>query len=269
LHFLKQFSPDVFVFENVPGLISAKKGIIYKNFITACYELGYHLDEMPHILNASDFKVLQNRERIILIGWKKENPLYYPEFPSDKSNKCVWDLLRDLPILQSGEGCDKLQPYRKVRPSSYLIETNIRNGSKGIRHHIAKTHNERDREIYRIAIKKWIDTEKRLNYNELPENLKTHKNRKVFKDRFKVVSGFSYSHSILAHLARDGHYFIHPDINQARSLTIREAARIQSFPDNYIFEGSRSSKYIQIGNAVPPLMAEGIAGKIKKMLQEM
>ena len=112
----------------------------------------------------------------------------------------------------------------------------------------------------------------RLDYNDLPEKLKTHRNRHSFFDRFKVVAeNKPFSQTVVAHIAKDGNYYIHPDIEQNRSISVREAARLQSFPDDYYFESInpgaiKTAAFKQIGNAVPPLMAEKIARAIKKIL---
>jgi len=270
LRFIEEFKPELFVFENVPGLISAKDGKIYSDFLKRITKLKYYTSIEPKILNARDFGVLQNRHRIIFIGWKKEHKrLDYPLFKQVDPQYKVMDVLADLPELEPGEGTDGPQRYRSDPPSEYLKRYQIRDDHGSVRHHVARNHNERDREIYRIAIRMWNDGKKRLRYNDLPEYLKTHANQSSFLDRFKVVDGDGLSHAIVAHLSKDGHYFIHPDLNQARSLTVREAARIQSFPDNYLFEGPRTAQYVQIGNAVPPLMADGIARGIKDMLARL
>ena len=123
---------------------------------------------------------------------------------------------------------------------------------------------ERDRDIYRLAIKSWKKNHSRLKYTEIPKELATHSNRTSFLDRFKVVADdLPAAHTLVAHISKDGHYYIHPDLKQARSISVREAARIQSFPDDFYFEGSRTAVFIQIGNAVPPLLAKNIAEALK------
>jgi len=265
VEFLKRFSPDIFVFENVPGLLSAGKQKLWEDVQEYFRNAGYEIQH--RLLDANDFGVLQRRRRLILVGWKKYLNLRYPEFEKDKSIQkyAVKDLLCDLPPLKPGEKLFKGDYVSK--PTEYLRNYGIRKDKDILTLHIARRHNERDRKIYEFYIREWIERRRRPEYDELPEEWKTHKNRKVFKDRFKVVApDLSYSQTVVAHLSPDGHYFIHPDINQLRSISVREAARLQSFPDDYYFEGPMTAMFKQIGNAVPPLMAEKIAEKIKELL---
>lgn len=262
VRFLVRYQPDYFVFENVPGIKSAKGGETYKNIKKFMRRVGYVVEVKE--LNAKDFGVLQSRVRVIIIGWRKGTNLGYPEFQNIEQNFIVNDILSDLVALQPGETNNTYSD----EPNEYLNDTGIRSDEDVLTHHIARSHNDRDRQIYRYAINKWNEEQVRLKYTDLPEHLCTHKNRKSFLDRFKVVAGdLKYSHTMVAHISKDGHHFIHPDINQCRSLSVREAARIQSFPDNYYFEGPRTANFVQIGNAVPPLMAYRIAIEILEQLE--
>jgi len=263
--FLQKFKPEVFVFENVPGLLSAGEGKLWEDVKKHFENAGYVMDYK--ILNACDFGVLQNRKRVIVIGWRKELNFHYPEFKKNEeiTNYKVRDILVDLPPLLPGE---KITNGNYVsEPTSYLKKYRLRSKEEFLTLHITKKINDRDREIYRLAIKMWEKHKKRLMYTDVPEKYRTHNNQKSFLDRFKVVaSNLPCSHTVVAHLAKDGHYYIHPDIKQLRSISVREAARLQSFPDNYYFEGPMTAEFKQIGNAVPPLMAEKIARKIKEMI---
>lgn len=262
--FLKRYQPRMFVFENVTGIESANGGKTWKNIKMYLRRVGYEIECREQ--NARTFGVLQNRRRMIIVGWLKNSGLAYPNFLEIKTNAVVNDLFRDLPTLHPGESADK---YASRKASRYVTEMGLRTTDDVLTHHISRPNLERDIKIYKKVIELWNDGHKRLNYNDLPDELKTHKNRHSFIDRFKVVEGDEeYCHTVLAHLSKDGHYFIHPDIKQHRSITVREAARIQSFPDSYFFEGPRTSQFVQIGNAVPPMMAKGIAIGIFAQLHE-
>lgn len=261
--FLQKYKPKMFVFENVPGLLTANKGQHFKNLKMYMRRVGYNVE--PRELNASDFGVLQNRKRIIIIGWQKNSPYCFPEIPIVQHNYTVNDLFRDLPELQAGETDNH---YRRSKSSKYLKDFGIRADGDVLTWHQARPHLDRDRQIYKEAIHLWNDGHQRLRYTDLPDELKTHKNLTAFLDRFKVVEGDTPAcHTVLAHISKDGHYFIHPDLKQLRSISVREAARIQSFPDSYYFESSRTAAFTQIGNAVPPLMAKSIAIAIKKIME--
>ena len=264
IEFLKRYNPKMFVFENVPGILSANKGHYLELIFKAVRDSGYELDK--RILNAKNFGVLQDRKRVIIIGWKKNLKLKYPEF-EEKVNQyeVLKDLFSDLPKIKSAQGEWMATKYSKSA-TSYLLNSKIRNSINFTTQHISRFNNENDLEIYRIAVEKWVGDGKRLKYGELPTRLIRHNNLKSFTDRFQVVNHKGLSHTVVAHICSDGHYYIHPDIKQNRSITVREAARIQSFPDDFFFESSRTAAFKQIGNAVPVLMAEGIAMKIKEML---
>lgn len=267
VQFLKKYKPRMFVFENVAGIKTARGGQAFKNLQMYMKRVGYEIDY--HELNARDFGVLQSRKRMIIVGWLKGTGYEYPTFDAIHSKAKVWDLLEDLTPLTPGIGADEyhVSDMRKVK--KYAKENGIRQKEDVLTAHIARPHTEQDMEIYKRVIDLWFnnDQHERLKYDDLPEELKTHKNRTSFVDRFKVVEGdMDYCHTILAHLSKDGHYFIHPAIEQHRSITVREAARLQSFPDSYYFEGPRTSQFVQVGNAVPPMMAKQIAEKIKAQL---
>ena len=269
--YLDKYQPTMFVFENVLGLKSAKKGFYLESMERLFYKIGYKMRLFT--VEANNFGVLQNRKRVVIIGWKKDIQLEIPDLEAiDKSGQhVVQDLLSDLPSLKAGSGIDKYTNYISIA-TEYLKDAGIRNGINVLTQHVARPHTEQDKKIYHIAVNKWKNSKERLNYNDLPDYLKTHNNRTSFHDRFKVVApDLKYSQTVVAHIAKDGHYYIHPDIMQNRSITVREAARLQSFPDDYYFEGikegaSRTAAFKQIGNAVPPLMASIIASQLKNKL---
>jgi DNA (cytosine-5)-methyltransferase 1 len=268
--YLEKYSPSLFVFENVTGLKSAKGGVYLRNMENLFLKKGYSMKLFS--VEANNFGVLQNRKRIIILGWKTGMNVNLPDLESIRSrgNFTVKEILSDLPVIPAGGGNDRYLRYR-TKPTVYLSQTAIRNGLDILTQHIARPHKDQDKKIYKIAVRRWNSGKGRLDYNDLPEILKTHKNRLSFFDRFKVVAdNLGYSQTVVAHIAKDGHYYIHPDINQNRSITVREAARLQSFPDDYYFEGvkegkNRTAAFKQIGNAVPPLMSYEIAKELYKL----
>lgn len=265
--FLKKYKPKYFVFENVVGLLSAKEedGSLHLENMRALF-LRYGYSTELRTLNASDYGVLQNRKRIIIIGKRgRRRKNFYPEIPKIESKHKVGELFCELPPIKAGEGVItpvKTNPYT----GKYLYASGIKEyDTEPVTFHQARPHTEQDLEIYRIVVETWNKKKMRVVYTDLPERLRTHNNTKCFLDRFKVVAGnLTCAQTVVAHISRDGHYYIHPDIRQNRSLTPREAARIQTFPDSYYFESvtgrpSRTLAYKQIGNAVPVCLAYSIA----------
>jgi DNA (cytosine-5)-methyltransferase 1 len=261
VEFLKKYQPKYFVFENVLGLLSAGEYLL--DMEEAFDEAGYKIAKK--VLYANEYGVLQNRKRVLIIGKLGDDDF---EFPVPEAFQHSWSikdaLLKDLPFLKPGDA-PSIVAYT-CPTNEYLNTSEIRNGIDFTTQHITRAHNERDLEIYARAAEAWINDKRRLRYSELPEELKSHKNQVSFGDRYKVVDLFGCCHTMMAHISKDGHYYIYPSTEQVRSLSVREAARIQSFPDDFYFEGGRTAAFRQIGNAVPPLMAKAIAKKLKTLL---
>ena len=267
LQFLKRYEPKMFVFENVPGILSAQNGIHLENILKGIDKAGYKIELKK--LKASDYGVLQNRERVIIVGWRKELNLKYPELEKEENPyKILPDLFSDLPERQQGEG-SLTDIVQYVAPATgYLQQSKVRNSLDFTTQHIARPHNLIDLEIYKRAIKLWLEKKARLNYADLPPELQKHNNKQAFLNRFQVVNHEGCCHTVVAHIAMDGHYYIYPSLKQIRSITVREAARIQSFPDDYYFNCSQTDAFKMIGNAVPPLFAKKVAYAVYHLIQE-
>lgn len=274
--FLRQYKPKMFVFENVLGIKTAKHGAPFRHLKELVNELGYEMKDQIQV--ASQHGVLQNRQRVIIVGWLRDTEngekttYHYPDLPIEKLHYQVMkDLFSDLPIRHAGEGqlCGPVYYTKDLSEMKYLKESGIRGAMTFTTQHIARPTNPNDREIYRQAVELW-KRGKRLSYDKLPPSLQKHKNKHSFLNRFCVVNPNGACHTLVAHIANDGHYYIYPTpeptVENVRSITIREAARIQSFPDDYFFEGSRTSAFKQIGNAVPVILAVKLGLEIKKIL---
>ena len=281
---LEHYKPKYFVFENVTGLLSAQvnNAPIFPKVLKA---LGkkYKVIGDPDILihNTADYGVPQVRKRVIIIGVRKDidkDPLqlyddvvkthWNPETPKEERRGKrrfidVRKAIGDLPPVEPG--CDaSTQEFLYPCNNEFLR----RIGKKGIHplmDHIARCHNDLDRERFQVMIHNhWTFGQLR---REMPQY--EHEHARVFDNSYVVQWWDLPSKTILAHIHKDGFQFIHPDETQRRTFTVREAARIQSFPDDFEFKGSRGEKYKQIGNAVPPLFAEALAKAIKMNLDDL
>ncbi len=275
IEFLKTYQPKYFVFENVRGMLSAKNrdgSNIFDQMISGFQEAGYKV--VSEVLNAFDYSVPQHRKRVIVIGKHTKDDFEFPTMAKSESLVSINQLFADLPAIDQGEGNINSE-RRTKKPHANLHALGITQNtddSRPITFHNARTQCARDLTIYRRVVEHWLSTKTRIRYSDLDSTLITHKTTDRFLDRFKhVVGEHQGSHTVMAHIAKDGHYYIHPDITQNRSLTPREAARLQTFPDDFVFESNtpfkrRTSAYRQIGNAVPVLLAQKIAQSLQGIM---
>lgn len=262
-----EFKPNIFVFENVPGLLSACPGgeLVINRIFEAFQNIGYEIRN-PNILKKSvysscDFGVPQNRKRIIIIGVKSTSKInledLYIEINSltNKTRpKNVFDAIGHLPKYKPLE---KQKKINGKNISHKLLSNNF------VKFHEPRFHNQRDINIFRLWIKNKMNKstyKKKISfYNEIMDKASNH-------TKYRNLEWDKPSPTIVAHLNKDGLMFIHPDIKQARSITVKEAALLQTFPNDYAFLGSQGIAFKMIGNAVPPKMAKKVAIAISKKL---
>ena len=275
------YRPKIFVFENVTGLLTAKPGgeLIFPQILERMRET-YNVigDEDTVTLNSVHYGVAQIRKRVILIGVRNDIELdpqeiydriekthYAPDEEPSTLNRyrTVRDAIEDLPSLLPGEGKEEID-FKPTKWNEYLDELRDKEFDK-LYNHVARKHNEKDRERYRILSENnW----QLKHLSDVRPDL-IHHDPKHFGNRYTVQDYDKPGKTVVAHLYKDGNLFIHPDPSQERTFTVREAARVQSFPDDFKFVGARTHQFKQVGNAVPPLMAKAIAKAIREILDEL
>jgi DNA (cytosine-5)-methyltransferase 1 len=279
LEYVEYFSPEIFVMENVLGIKRAASGVYFTKIQERCRAIGYVV--APIEINCWEYGVPQKRVRQLFIGTKKGNPLFMPltlkktHFYKDGSSDpslepfvSTGEAIFDLPILKadSGKEISKYDLERRKKHLSKYGERYIINNMGAslvseLTWHVSRPHSERDlRDFERLK-----EGENSKNAIARGVKLETPYSMESFADKYKRQDGDDLCSTIVAHLQKDGLMFIHP--KQKRSLTPREAARIQSFPDNFNFSGQRGNVYHQIGNAVPPLAGRAIGMAVQKYLK--
>ena len=272
------FKPKIFVMENVLGIKSMGSGIYFTKIQEASRALGYSV--APVQINCWEFGVPQKRIRQLFIGTRVGLPLFMPSRyltkthslePSDDSLESVVTLgeaICDLPPLKANDGASESKydlalrkQHLKVYSNRYIIDLMQADQAQKLTWHISRPHSERDLRDF-LLLREGENSKGAIARGEVME---TPYSMESFADKYKRQSRSELCSTIVAHLKKDGLMFIHP--TQNRSLTPREAARVQSFPDTFQFSGQRGNVYEQVGNAVPPLAGRAIGFAIQAYLK--
>ena len=242
--------PRYFVMENVPNVLTAENGYFLKEIEELFNKMGYSLEH--DVLNASDYGVPQNRRRAVIIG--KLNGAA-PKLPEPKNKKVtIWDAISDLAYLKSGEGADK-QEY--INPPESEYQKLLRGNSKTLYNHVATKHSP-------LALERLAMIPPNAGKEALP---KEHLTKSIYSGTWTRMRKDEISVTITTRFdTPSSGKFTHPYLD--RAITVREAARIQSFPDDFIFVGNKGSQMKQVGNAVPPLLAQAVAKVIWDDIRE-
>ncbi len=266
---VNEFKPDIFVFENVAGLLSAKPGgvSVRTRIYDAFTNIGYEIrtpEQMPSALyDVSDFQVPQVRPRVIILGVRKGLGILLDDLydgidkeKSDCPKKTVKDAIGQLPPLY---------PLETPISNGRVKQSHSSNPNPDITFHNSRNHSARDRKVFRD----WVfNNMNHISHKEMVEYYFNVTGHRTLFQKYKSLEWDKPSHTVVAHLSKDGYMFIHPDVKQERSITVREAACLMTFPMDFQFSMSTPYNYRMIGNAVPVLFAQAIATGLYKTLDK-
>jgi DNA (cytosine-5)-methyltransferase 1 len=273
LEVVKSFKPKLIVFENVEGILSAKPGgvSIIDRISASFHKVGYDISTKLReeaMFNVAEYGIPQNRKRIIILGvsmkyygsnsQKVLNDFYQNIIPSFKvkKKKTVEDSIYDLPKILPLKSPTRKESHKVIQKMNIL-------------NHFPRFHSQRDIKIFSELAKDVENGSK--NYSDVQSLIELYKKVTGKESKFhkyNVLNRKKPSNTIPAHLYKDGLRHIHPDHEQGRSITVREAARLQTFPDDMEFIGSMGEQYKMIGNAVPPLFSEILSNGITQLLKK-
>ncbi len=271
--FVKVIKPDFFIMENVPNFITKYKGAIFNETVKLINDIGYEIINKNNLIyNSADYGVPQKRKRMILIGSKKKKIKFQnPEITHTESNDLfskklknyvtVEQAINDLPKITDNWRISECE-YSKFNNLSEFQKNMRKKNKKTVKNNICRMTNDRAKKVFSYMKQgdKYMDLPKKVR-NILPFR------EDIFHDRLKRLVNNKPSWTVIAHIGMDGYMYIHP--TELRTLSVREAARIQSFPDNFEFSGNQMETYHQVGNAVPVLLAKALALALKKTIKEI
>ena len=265
---VNEFKPQLFVFENVPGLLSACPGNIpvSKRIFESFKNIGYRILSPDNlkiaVLDTSEYGVPQKRKRLIIVGVSENSSI---------DLEMIYTNLKQIrtpdKLINVKEAIGFLPPIFPVNKQERFVGRKQSHGQideENVLNHVPRYHNDRDIEIFNQWLSKKMNSksndEKILFYNKTLNKQSKH-------NKYRNLEWDKPSPTIVAHLYKDGLMFIHPDIKQLRSITVREAALLQSFPLDYEFLGSNNICFKMVGNAVPPIFAMKISNVIHSILK--
>lgn len=280
LKYVDYFRPEAFVIENVPTFITKYNGKIFNTAVQIIESIGeedngegiYVVEKPVQVLNSVYYGVPQTRRRMLLVAHKKNGkkfnypkPTHYYDQPEEersglKKFTSVKEAISDLPSITDNWRVSEVEysQFNNLNDFQKLMRAN--NSRTTVANNICRMSNARAKQVF-------PHMQQGSKYMDLPEEIRhiLPFREDIFKDRLKRLVDDEPSWTVIAHIGMDGYMYIHPTEN--RTLSVREAARLQSFPDDFEFVGNQQETYVQVGNAVPPLLGKAIGNSLMEYLK--